>query len=197
MDIALFDFDGTITHEDAFTKFIFYATPKHRLIAGMVLLSPVILLHKLGVFPAARVRPLLAKFAFWHRSEQQVLELGSQFATDYLPSVLRPKAMEQINWHKSRGDKIVVVSASLNAYLYFWCKAHNLELICSELESNDSVLTGHYIQGDCGGENKVVFIHRRIDLTEFDVVFAYGDTEEDLPMLALAQTKYYQWREMA
>ena len=126
MNIALFDFDGTITNEDAFTKFIFYATPKYRLIAGMILLSPVIFLHKIGLFPAAKIRPLLAKFAFWNRSEKRVFELGEKFALESLPSVLRQTAMKQINWHKTRGDKIVVVSASLNPYLYFWCLQHNI-----------------------------------------------------------------------
>jgi len=197
VNIALFDFDGTITNEDAFTKFIFYATPKYRLITGMILLSPVILLHKVGLFPAAKIRPLIAKFAFWNRCEKQVFELGEKFALEYLPSVLRQTAMEQIHWHKTRGDKIVVVSASLNPYLYFWCKKHHVELICSELESKNTVLTGNYVHGDCGGNNKVTFIKHRIDLSQFDSVFAYGDTKEDLPMLALAQTKYYQWREVA
>lgn len=27
MNLALFDFDGTITSEDTYTKFIFYSTP--------------------------------------------------------------------------------------------------------------------------------------------------------------------------
>ncbi|KXO12968.1 Phosphoserine phosphatase [Moritella sp. JT01] len=197
MNIAFFDFDGTITNEDAFTKFIFYATPKYRLISGMVLLSPVIFLHKIGLFPAAKIRPLLAKFAFWNRSEKSVFELGKKFALEYLPSVLRQTAMEQINWHKTRGDKIVVVSASLNPYLYFWCLQHNIELICSELESKGAVLTGNYVHGDCGGDNKVSLINHHIDLSKFDSVFAYGDTKEDLPMLELAQTKFYQWREVA
>ena len=197
MNIALFDFDGTITNEDAFTKFIFFATPKSRLFAGMILLSPVIFLHKIGLFPAAKIRPLLAKFAFWNRSEKPVFELGEKFALEYLPSVLRQTAMKQINWHKTRGDKIVVVSASLNPYLYFWCLQHNIELICSELESKGAVLTGNFLHGDCGGNNKVILINHRIDLSKFDSVFAYGDTKEDLPMLELAQTKFYQWREVA
>lgn len=197
MNIAFFDFDGTITNEDAFTKFIFYATPKYRLMLGMILLSPIILLHKVGLFPASKIRPILAKFAFWRRSEKQVFELGEIFAAEYLPSVLRPTAMKQIRWHKARGDKIVVVSASLNPYLSAWCNTHHLDLICSELEAKDSLLTGNYVSGDCGGENKVVFINNNIDLYGFSTIFAYGDTEEDLPMLGLAKIKYYQWREIA
>jgi len=197
VNIAFFDFDGTITNEDAFTKFIFYATPKHRLIAGMVLLSPVILLHKLGLFPAAKIRPILAKFAFWNRSEKQVFDLAETFASEYLPSVTRENAMQRIDWHKAQGDKIVIVSASLNPYLSYWCKTHHLDLICSELESNNSVLTGNYVSGDCGGDNKVTLINQRFDLSQYYSIFAYGDTEEDRPMLGLAQTKYYQWREVA
>ena len=197
MNIAFFDFDGTITNEDCFTKFIFYATPKHRLITGILLLSPVIFLHKLGLFPAAKIRPILAKFAFWHRSETLVFNIAKQFASEYLPSVLRTNAMARIEWHKARGDKVVVVSASLNPYLSYWCQTHGLDLICSELESKQAVLTGHYVHGDCGGENKVRFINRCFDLTQFDAIFAYGDTEEDHPMLELAHTKYYQWREVA
>lgn len=197
MNIAFFDFDGTITNEDAFTQFIFYATPKYRLIAGMIFLSPIILLHKVGLFPAAKIRPILAKFAFWKRSEKQVFELGKKFAREYIPSVLRTEAMTRIQWHKTRGDKIVVVSASLNPYLKFWCQTHKLELICSELEAQDSVLTGNYVRGDCGGENKVTFIKDDIDLYGFKKVYAYGDTDEDLPMLALAEIKYYQWCEVA
>jgi len=197
VNIAFFDFDGTITNEDAFTKFIFYATPKHRLIAGMLLLSPIILLHKLGLFPAAKIRPILAKVAFWNRNKAQVFDIAKRFADEYLPSVTRQTAMKRIDWHKARGDKIVVVSASLNPYLSHWCKTHGLELICSELESKGTVLTGNFVHGDCGGENKVVLINNHVDLSEFDTVFAYGDTEEDFPMLGLAQTKYYQWREVA
>ncbi|MDX2322173.1 MAG: HAD-IB family hydrolase [Moritella sp.] len=197
MNIAFFDFDGTITNEDCFTKFIFYATPKVRLVTGMILLSPVILLHKMDLFPAAKIRPMLAKFAFWQRSERQVFQLGEQFAREYLPSTLRTTAMTRIEWHKARGDKVVVVSASLNPYLCYWCQTHGLDLLCSELESKQAVLTGRYEQGDCGGENKVAFIKQCFDLTQFDTIFAYGDTAEDHPMLELADTKYYQWREVA
>jgi len=197
VNIAFFDFDGTITNEDCFTQFIFYATPRTRLIIGMILLSPVILLHKLGLFPAAKIRPILAKFAFCNRSEKHIFNVAETFAAEYLPSVTRENAMQRIDWHKARGDKVVVVSASLNPYLSYWCKIHNVDLICSELESKDSRLTGNYVSGDCGGQNKVMLINQLYDLSLFDSIFAYGDTEEDQPMLELAQTKFYQWREVA
>ena len=49
MNLALFDFDGTITEQDTYTKFLFYVTPKRRLIMTLLLASPFIALYKLGL----------------------------------------------------------------------------------------------------------------------------------------------------
>ena len=59
MKIAFFDFDGTITHSDTYTRFIFYATPKIRLYIGLLLVSPILLLYKLNLLSAANIRPIL------------------------------------------------------------------------------------------------------------------------------------------
>jgi len=34
-------------------------------------------------------------------------------------------------------------------------------------------------------------------MDEFPVVYAYGDTKEDLDMLRMADKRYYRWEEMA
>jgi phosphoserine phosphatase len=39
---------------------------------------------------------------------------------------------------------------------------------------------------------KVRRIRERFDLAAFDHVYAYGDTVEDEPMLALAQERYFR-----
>ena len=44
MNLALFDFDGTITECDTFTPFIKKAIPRSRMIVGRLLLMPSILL---------------------------------------------------------------------------------------------------------------------------------------------------------
>lgn len=120
MNLALFDFDGTITNQDAYTEFLFFATPKPRLIIGGVIASPVILLYKLGLLRASKTRPFLSKVAFWQRSIHQVEVQAKRFVSDYLPKVMRANALEKIEWHKQRGDEIYVVSASLSPYLDIW-----------------------------------------------------------------------------
>ena len=67
----------------------------------------------------------------------------------------------------------------------------------SELELKNNKLTGRYVSGDCSLGNKVKGIKRTLDLSAFETIFAYGDTEEDMPMLALADEKYFRWQRMS
>jgi len=192
MALALFDFDGTITTADTYTQFLFFATSKPRLILGTLLLLPFIGLYKLGFFPAYRLRPMLSWLAFKGRNIQQLEQQGREFANSYLSLVLKPEMMQKIQQHQQRGDVLVLVSASLDVYLQVWCQAYGFELLCSTLEVKEGRVTGRYMHGDCYGENKVRAIREKYDLNQFDIVYAYGDTQEDKPMLALAQKQFYR-----
>ncbi|NMH66282.1 HAD family hydrolase [Shewanella salipaludis] len=192
MNLALFDFDGTITSQDTYTKFVVAAAGRTRLYVGGFVLLPIILLYKLGIVSAPRVRPLISKVAFWRSSESKVVDIANTFVSEYLPTVLRDEMLEKIAEHKANGDKVVIVSASLSPYLKIWCNNLDVGLICSELEVRNGILTGSYLSGDCSKERKVENIRKTINLNEFDTIYAYGDTEEDIPMLNLADLRYYQ-----
>lgn len=113
-----------------------------------------------------------------------------------LPGVIRNQALERIEWHQRQGDTVVIVSASLDAYLQPWCDSIGVELICTELEERDGRLTGRYRHGDCSGPAKVRSIRERYDVSRYPLVYAYGDTSDDRAMLELAHRKFYRWREI-
>lgn len=100
--------------------------------------------------------------------------------------------VEKIKAHQKNGDRVIVVSASLSTYLVHWSSNMGVELICSELEEKDGKFTGTYVNGDCSGKRKVVNIKKHVDLSSFENIIAYGDTKEDLEMLALANIKFYR-----
>ncbi len=58
------------------------------------------------------------------------------------------------------------------------------------------MLTGRYADGDCTGDEKArrVLIHH--DLSRYADVYAYGDTEGEQPLLALASRRFYCWSEL-
>jgi HAD superfamily hydrolase (TIGR01490 family) len=196
-NLALFDFDGTITFKDSFTPFIVYAVEPRRMAIGKVVLSPMIAAYKLGLVPTSLMRATVVGFGFRGKREPDVRQLGLSYAREKLSAITSPRALERIGWHKGQGDAVVVVSASLDVYLSEWCKEVGVELICTELEARGGILTGRYRHGDCTGKEKARRVRERYDVRAYEVVYAYGDTKEDEAMLALAQRRFFRWREQS
>lgn len=194
MNLALFDFDGTITTRETFPDFIQLATAPRRLAIGKLLLAPLIVGYRLGIVPATLVRASIVKFAFRGVAEAAVTDAGEAFASDVLPQLLRPEAMQRIQWHKMRGDTVVVVSGGFDLYLSHWCSQHGLALVCSKLESAGGILTGRYLGVQCAGLEKCRRVREHYDVAGFPKVYAYGDTSEDLAMLEMADEGYFRWR---
>ena len=142
-----------------------------------------------------RMRQSIAWVAFRGRPQSELAAIGERYA-EALDRRVRPEASERIAWHRARGDRVVVVSASLDCYLAPWCRARGLELICSELELVAGVCTGHYRGGDCTGPEKARRVLERCELAGYEQVFAYGDTPEDRELLALAQRRFFRWQEL-
>jgi HAD superfamily hydrolase (TIGR01490 family) len=197
MDLALFDFDGTITTRGTYPDFLRLAASPARKAAGGVVLGPVIAGHRCGLVSDVALRRTLSMATFRGQDAHRVNELGEAFARDRLPGLVRPIAADRIRWHHARGDHVVVVSASLDAYLVPWCRTAGLDVICTTLEVRNGRLTGRYVDGDCCGSEKARRIRGRYALADYGRVHAYGDTHEDHEMLALADRKYWRWTDVS
>ncbi|WP_245688423.1 HAD family hydrolase [Vibrio sonorensis] len=192
MKLALFDFDGTITNKDTYTEFLFSVSSRSRISLGLLIASPVILAYKLGWLPASKTRPILSRVTFWRRCCHQVQRGADNYVTHTLANHIRPEMLEKIEWHQSQGHRVVVVSANLDILIKTWCSKYNLEWVCSELEVTQGRYSGRYLKGDCSHENKVHFLKQHLDLDLYQYVYAYGDTEEDYPLLSLANEAFFK-----
>jgi len=196
MNIALFDFDGTITTGDTFMQFIYTTTPRHRLVIGNLLLLPFILGYKLNLISAGFMRRAVTKLAFWRRTIAPLKSAGKAHADNFIHTVVRDSALKHIKQHQAQGDKIVVVSASLDLYLQHWCQQHNIELLCNSLEVSKGRYTGRLCSLDCAGPQKAKLVKEHYQLENYQTVYAYGDTIEDKQLLSLANIKYYQGKQV-
>lgn len=194
MDLALFDFDGTITDRETMADFMSVAVRPARLRLGKVLLSPLIAGYKAKLLSPSLLRAAICWVGFRGVPLHELQAIGAQFARDSLPARLRPEAMARIAWHKARGDVIVVVSGSLDVYLEHWCRSHGLALICSSLQQRCGRLSGFYRGLQCVGAEKARRVMRRFPPAGYPRVFAYGDTPEDRELLGLADEAYYRWQ---
>ena len=193
MNIAFFDFDGTITTRDTLFEFIRFCKGNIRFYLGIFINSPMIIAYKLGIIPNWKAKEYLLSYFFKGSPEDDILEKGRDFSKHVIPSIIRQEALNEIEKHKSKNTKIVVVTASFSIWIKPWCDSLNLELIATEYEVIKKVISGK-IQGiNCHGPEKVKRIKKRFDLKNFSLVYAYGDEKSDLPMLSLADIKYFKW----
>lgn len=196
MNLALFDFDGTLTRGDNFVPFArMQASPRRKLVADLCL-SPLVVGYRLGYLHASWMRQRVAWFAFRGRPISEVAQWGERYAQRELPRGLRPEAFERLQWHRARRDTIAIVSASLEPYLAPWCRSHGLHLICTQLETHGAKYTGRYLHGDCTGPEKARRIRQRFNLQRYHQIYAYGDTPEDNEMLALAHRPHLRGKEL-
>jgi len=190
--IAFFDFDGTITTDDSLLKFIRFVVGDRRFLLGLVVLSPMLVLYKLKLIPNYKAKQYLLSWFFKGMRKVDFLKVANEYSLVHIDKILRPKAIEKINWHKNQGHKVVVVSASIECWLRPWCEKNNLELIATKLEIKDDIVTGNLLTKNCYGVEKVNRIKEAYDLEKFDYIYAYGDSSGDKQMLSLAHENFYK-----
>ncbi|MGE4503344.1 MAG: HAD family hydrolase [Thiomicrospira sp.] len=190
--LALFDFDGTLTTKDSLGDFILHAFGKPKTLIGSIILSPTLAGYALGLIENSQAKQQVINYFFRAKTPQQMQHLGQRYARERIPAILRPAGLQKLQWHQQQGHQIVIVSASAECWLKPWTDAQGYALLATRLEVKQNKLTGAYQGQNCHGEEKVRRIQQAYDLTQYAQIYAYGDTEGDKPMLALADHAYYK-----
>ena len=193
MRLALFDFDGTLTRGDSLLPFLRFHCGALRYAAGLAWASPALAAYALRVMRNDVAKEHLLRRMLSGQAIEAVHASGAAFATQRLPSMLRPDTMARVAEHQARGDTCVLVSASLDAYLTPWGDAQGFaEVLCSSLETtSDGCVTGRLRGGNCFGSAKVERVRHWLDGRQPERVVAYGDSAGDMQMLAFAHDGHW------
>ncbi len=196
MNLALFDFDGTVSKRDNYKDFLFFALSKKDLFYGFIKTLPYIIGYYLRLISRSKIRKYILELGLKGQSEQVLLNKGASFSVSHIPKYIDPRATNRLKWHMENGDKIVIVSASFDFYLAPWCRHHGYDLIATKIEFTDNKVSGNYIGVDCYGHHKLSAIKDKFNLSEYKSIYAYGDSYEDLAMLSIADYKYINWKQV-
>jgi phosphatidylglycerophosphatase C len=194
MNLALFDFDGTISTRDSYLLFTRFLNRK-RYLLGCLVLAPRIIGYLAGLYPNYSLKEDFLRYYYRGKTTDEIKETAGRFCMQEIPAIVRPKAMERIRRHQDQGDTVVVVSACPRLILEPWCREIKVDIVATELETDaESRITGKIAGKNCWGQEKVSRIQTGYSLKEYDGIFAYGDSKGDLPMLELADTdkRYYK-----
>ena len=190
--IAFFDFDGTITSKDTLLEIIKYKHGSLKFYLGFLFSSPWVVAYKLRIISNQRAKERVMKLFFGKMLLPDFQEFCSEFSLNVIPSLIRPKALEEIQQLKDAGAEIVIVSASAENWIRDWCNQMQLKLVATHLMVKDNRVTGKINGKNCYGEEKVRRIKADFDLSQFNEIYCYGDSSGDKPMLSLGTIAFYK-----
>ena len=186
--VAAFDVDNTLTVRDCVVPFM-------KSVGGISRLSKVLLTDIGETFQSVRRRDrdsLKMKFVdgvFAGKDAREVESLGIQFASKVADKWLRSDVATRMRWHQEQGHVVILVSASLGAYLHPLGDLLEVDaVLCTELEEMDGLLTGKLVGQNCRGKEKASRVQKWCQdsgIATEDLVYAYGDSSGDTELLAL------------
>jgi HAD superfamily hydrolase (TIGR01490 family) len=190
--IVAFDFDGTITTKDTLVEFIAFSRGKWRLYGGFLLFSPLLVAMKLSLLSNSKVKQRL--FSYFYKGIPIGIfdQWGINFSAK-IDDMLRPNIVEKLNLHKKNGDKIIIVSASIENWIKPWANAMGIDTILStqiELDT-ERRLTGNFLSQNCYGQEKVDRILEMFPNRHDYKLVAYGDSRGDKEMLKFADEGFF------
>lgn len=182
--VAAFDFDGTLTTGDTLLPFL-------RQVAGRAKVARVLAANVGGFARASRrrdARDILKERVIASCLAGLDASEVNAAALRYVATIaLRPEVVATLRVHQDAGHRVIVVSASPTIYVgpAVQQRIGVNDVLATELEVVDGVLTGRLASRNCRAEEKVV----RLDawLAGRDVeLHAYGNSPDDAAMLSRA-----------
>ncbi|NLI25315.1 MAG: HAD-IB family hydrolase [Bacteroidales bacterium] len=191
-NLVVFDFDGTITRKDTMLALAQYRCGLPGFLAGMVVLSPWLLMHVLGIYPNHRTKERFLTFFFGGTTVEEFGKLCQQFIDEKLEGMLRSDAIKCLKQHKEAGDRVLVVTASAGNWVMPWCIRYGVECIASSLEVKEGKITGRMDGKNCYGEEKVRRLLEKARPGDYDALIVYGDSRGDSALGKMADKYFYR-----
>ena len=192
-DVAAFDFDGTLTRRGSVFGFLSAVAGRRPVVRAAIGLAPSLAHAALvGGAVADDTKEELFTRILAGVDAASLFQVAGEFAVGHLAAQTRPEVRRRLDWHRGRGDRVVVVSASPDAYVSVAAERLAADAaIATRLEVDGAGrLTGRYDGANCRGEEKI----RRLRLWMAEAgledarLWAYGNSRGDLRMLRAADT---------
>ncbi len=184
--IAAFDLDGTLTRRDTLVPFLQRLCGTTAVVRAMFpeLSTVAAAVRRTLDRDAIKARVLARLLSGWPASDVEAA--AADYAAHVVAARLRADTASRVDWHRTQGHRLVVISASPELYVRPVADTLGFEAaLATRLEIVDGRLTGRLVGANVRGPEKV----RRLD--EFVghapvTLWAYGDSSGDRELLARA-----------
>lgn len=186
--LAAFDLDGTLTRRDTLLPFLRRAVGRERTYRAVLTSSlPLARAAAFGGSHRDQAKEAFLRSVLTGLSRSALADVAEAYADHVVDHALRSDTRARVDWHRAEGHELVLVSASPELYVTPIGRRLGFDhVLATRLEVDaDDRFTGRILGPNCRGPEKVVRLRQwRGDTLAVD--FAYGDSEGDREMLALA-----------
>jgi len=194
--VAVFDFDGTITNGGSGLPFL--VTYRGLLPVAAAVLRTLPKLIRAGLFNGASAddaKEMLFTRLLGGRRAREVETVGSAFGRRHVTRRLRPEVAARMDWHRARGHRLVIISASPELYVAPAAEVLDVhDVLATRLAVDGSGrMTGHYEGLNCRGAEKYARLTGWLRANGLagngaaqPTIWAYGNSRGDLRLLQSA-----------
>lgn len=184
--IAFFDLDLTITKAIS-GKALARGAYRKGLLTHIDLIKAIILSLDFR-FKLKDPAKIIDKMISWVKGipENSMVEMCSEVFHEVLLSSVYKEVRAEIEFHKVKNAKVVILSSALTTICQEMAKNLNIDdIICSELEVKDGYLTGRPVGHICYGEEKSIRLLAYCEKNNSPPsnAWLYSDSISDLPAL--------------
>ncbi len=181
--VAIFDFDNTLVKGDSLWPFLVAVAGWRRCV--FALLGAVVF----GFASGKDKRTSIKEYLLSHLIAGRRVDDLSRAIEKLKAWPKKREAFNELVKHHESGHRIVIASGSLNLYMPSLLEGFPYDdLLCTQMEVIDGVITGKMISGNCVRLRKAELVDEYLKLNgPFDDSWGYGNAPHDLPMLDLVK----------
>jgi HAD superfamily hydrolase (TIGR01490 family) len=186
-DLAVFDFDGTLTRRDTLMPFLAAVCGRRSLAAAVARHAPVVVRGAAGWGGETVAKQALFTRLLAGRLADEVEEAAIPFANRLLARGMRADVMDRLTWHLEQGHELALVTASPELYAAPIGRRLGFTTVLGTRLEVDGAgrLTGRLVGLNVKGEEKVRRL--RDALGPVELGWAYGNSRSDRHLLSLAR----------
>jgi len=187
MEVAAFDFDGTLTRADTLGPFLREVCGTAAFLGALASDAPRLALAGIGAGSRDDAKERMLRRLVGGRVHSDLAARGRAYGERVATTGLRSEMVARLRWHAKEGHEIAIVSASLDVYVERTAELLGIgTVLCSRLAiDGDGRVTGNLIGGNCRGPAKLARIRDHFGASGYEL-WAYGNSAGDNEMLAAA-----------
>ncbi|HZI45726.1 MAG TPA: HAD-IB family hydrolase [Ilumatobacter sp.] len=191
VQVAAFDFDGTLTRSDSVVPFLRRVAGSRKLVVQLARRAPSVIVAA-ARRDRDRLKVLATEAAFRGVPRSRVDALALEFGRTIAVRGLRDDVVARLGWHLEQGHRVAIVSASYEPYVRVVGGALGVtDVVAARLAVDGAdVCTGELEGANCRAAEKVHRLDQWLSergLARADVeLWAYGDSAGDRELLAYA-----------